>query len=96
MSSLIYKAAQVVTCLREEPKAWKMEGREGVNHTALMSCIGALGGCQEIRLKAKSVEELDKKIAKYPLGKPSEIVIDQVIPTFRAGDRKASGYDLVA
>lgn len=93
---LVYKAQQVVACVKEEPKPWKMEGREGVTHSAKLAVIGVNAEAASIRLKAKSADELAAKVAKYTVGKPAEIAVVEVIPVFRSGDRRAASYELVA
>ena len=93
---LVFKATQVIACVKEEPKPWKMEGREGVTHSAKLAVVGAAADAVTIKLKCKSADELTLKIGKYPAGKPAEIPIVEVIPTFRPGDRRAASYELVA
>lgn len=93
---LTYKAAQVVACAKNEPKPWEFQGKSGVSHSAKLACLGTDGGAVSITLKAKTDEELSKKIAKLPVGKPAEIPVTEVVPVFRQGERKPSGYELVA
>jgi len=93
---LVFKAAQVVSSHKNEPKPWKMEGREGVNHTANLACFGERGDVASIKLKAKSAEELDAKLKRYPIGKPAEVQILEIVPIFKAGDRKAAAYEYTA
>lgn len=93
---LVYKASQVVACVKEEPKSWTFQGREGVVHSAKLSVLGTDGGVASIRLKGKTAEELAAKISRVPIGKSAEIPILEVIPVFRSGDRKASGYEFAA
>lgn len=94
--SLIYKAAQVVAIVRNDPKPWTMDGRSGVSHSAKMAVIGTGAGVAEITVKAKTAEDLDKKLSKCVIGKPADILIEQVVPVFKAGDRKAASYELTA
>lgn len=93
---LIYKAAQVIGVVKQEPKPWKMGDRSGVTFTAKMACVGAGMDTQCIVLKAKTAEELVAKVAKYTLGKPAEVPVLELVPVFKAGDRRASGYEMVA
>lgn len=93
---LTYKAQQVIAAVKNEPKPWEMGGRSGVSHSAKVAVLGQNAEVASITLKAKTAEDLDKKLAKYPLGKPSEIPIVEVVPVFRAGDRKPSAYELTA
>jgi len=93
---LMYKAMQVVAVTKNEPKPWKMEGREGVNHSAKMAVIGTAADVASITLKAKTADELTAKVAKYTVGKPAEIQILDVVPVFKTGDRRAASYELTA
>ena len=93
---LMYKAAQVVAVVKSDPKPWTMEGRTGVTHSAKMAVIGAAAGVAEITVKAKTAEELDKKLVKFVVGKPAEVAIEQVVPVFKTGDRRAASYELTA
>jgi len=92
---LVYKAAQVVAIVKEEPKPWKMNDREGVTHSAKVACIGAAADAESIKIKAKSGPELDAKLAKYPVGKPAEIPVLEIIPLTRAGQDKPSSYEFI-
>ena len=93
---LMYKAVQVVAVTKLEPKAWKMDGREGTTHTAKMAVIGGAADVASITLKAKTADELNAKVAKYTVGKPAEIQIVDVVPVFKTGDRRAASYELTA
>jgi len=93
---LMFKAAQVIVATLEEPKAWKMEGREGVTHAAVVCCLGHDGKASNIKIKGKSAEELNAKIGALTPGKPFDLPIIDVVPIFKQGDRRASGYELVA
>lgn len=93
---LIYSARQVIACQEEEPKPWEFAGRKGTSYTAKLAVLGQLADVATIKLKAKTQEELASKIAKYPIGKPADIHILEVIPVFQQGNRKASGYELAA
>ena len=94
--SLMYKAAQVVACVREEPKPWEMNGRKGVSHTAKLAVVSASGDVAAIKLKADSADKLTEKVAKFAIGKSAEIPIREIVPVFRSGDRKPSGYEFTA
>lgn len=93
---LMYKAAQVVAIVRNDPKPWTMEGRSGVTHSAKMAVIGQTASVAEIVIKAKTSEELEKKLAKFVVGKPADIAIEQVVPVFKSGDRRAASYEFTA
>lgn len=92
---LVYKAAQVVACTKEDPKPWTMEGRTGVTHSAKLALLSTSGDVDQVRLKAKSAEELLAKVGRFSIGKPAEVVVTEVIPVFRAGDRRACSYEYV-
>ena len=94
--SLVYDAAQVVACVKEEPKDWEMNGKKGTTHSAKLAVVSASGDVASIKLKAKTAEDLTKKVAQFTLGKPAKIGIKEIIPVFRAGDRKPSGYEFAA
>ena len=91
---IVFKAAQVLKTVINEPKPWEMGERKGVTHSAKVAVFGELGDADTIVLKAKTEDELKAKLAKYPVGKPAEIRITTFTPVFRAGDRKASGYEM--
>lgn len=93
---IVFKAAQVVACTKNEPKDWEMNGRKGTTHSAKLACIGPKADVASITLKAKTAEDLVKKVASYTIGKPADIEITEIIPVFKAGDRKAASYELVA
>jgi len=93
---LVYKAQLVVSATMEEPKDWAMNGRTGTTHAARLAVVGQKSDTANIRLKAKSAEELKSKVAKYTVGKPAEIEINEIIPVFRSGDRKAATYEYSA
>ena len=92
---LMFKAQQVIGCTRDEPKPWTMEGRSGTTHSARLALYGSTGEVAEIKLKAKTAEELTSKVAKYTIGKPAEVPLTGVVPVFRAGDKRPSGYEYV-
>ncbi len=92
---LIYKAVQVVSINKNEPKPWEMGGKSGVAHSAQLACVSSTGEVSSIKIKAKTGEELDAKLKIFTPGKAAEIRIHDVVPMFRAGDRKASGYELI-
>lgn len=93
---LLYKAAQVIAIVKNEPKPWEMGGRSGVTHSAKMAVIGANADVASITLKAKTAEDLDKKIGRFVVGKATEVPIQEVVPVFKSGDRKAASYELTA
>lgn len=98
---LVYKAAQVVACVGQDPKPWTMrdkEGKElsGVNHTAKLAVFGVGADVATIILKCRTADELKAKMAKYTIGKPADIPIIGVVPVFHQGDRKPSGYEYTA
>jgi len=90
---LIFRSAQVVAIHKEDPKPWEMNGKTGVTHSAKLSCVGTRGDVAVIKLKAKTAEDLEKKIALYPAGKAADVIVLDVLPMFRPGERKASGYE---
>jgi len=94
--SLVYNAAQVVACTKQEPKPWEMGGRKGVSHTAKLAVLSPTGEVANITLKAKEEKELVEKVAKFTLGKPAQIPIKEIVPIFKSGDRKPSGYEYAA
>lgn len=94
---LVFKAAQVVVVARQEPKPWEFGGKAGISHSAKMAVIGMMASAENIVLKAKTAEELEKKIAMYPAnGKPVDIVVREITPVFKQGERKPSGYEFTA
>lgn len=93
---LVYKAAQVVACVKEDPKPWEMNGRKGVSHTAKLAVVSASGDVASIKLKSDSAEKLTEKVAKFTIGKPADIAIKEIVPVFKTGDRKPSGYEFAA
>ena len=94
--SLIYDAAQVVACVKLEPKDWEMAGRKGTSHNAKLAVVSASGDVASITLKSKSADELTKKVAQFTIGKPARIPIKEIVPVFKTGDRKPSGYEFAA
>jgi hypothetical protein len=90
---LQYNAAQVIACGSKDMKPWNINGKTGETHTAKLAVVSASGEATSIRLKAKTEKELTEKIAKYTVGKPAVIPITEVVPVFRAGDRKAADYE---
>jgi hypothetical protein len=58
--------------------------------------LSVSGAVAEIRVKAKTAEELKTKLSRYPIGKPGEVVITSVVPVFKVGDRKPSAYEFTA
>lgn len=92
---LCYKATQVLACTKEEPKPWTFEGKTGTVFAAKLACLGAAGGVAEIKLKAKTEAELVAKIAKYSIGKAADVPVLEIVPIFKQGDRKASGYEYI-
>lgn len=60
-----------------------------------MSCIGVKGVAQ-ITLKAKTADELTKKMAVYPPGKAADVEVLEIVPVFKTGDRKAASYEMFA
>lgn len=93
---LVFKAAQVIACNVQDPKEWTMNGRSGVTHSAKLAVIGPMADVASITLKAKTAEELKAKAAKYPIGKPAEVHVVDIVPVFKSGDRKASAYEYTA
>jgi hypothetical protein len=89
---LVFKAKTIVAASKNEPKPWEFDGKSGVTHSAKVAAFGEDGSAESIAIKAKTAEELEKKLARYPVGKSAEIVIGEITPLFRQGDRKASGY----
>lgn len=92
---LVYKAQQIVACVKDEPKPWSFDGKSGVSHSARLSCFGVDGSVASIRLKAKTAEELVLKVSKYTLGKSAEVPINEVTPVFKTGERRAASYEYV-
>jgi len=90
---LVYKAQQVVSATRNDPKAWEMNGQKGVSHTAKLAVISTGGDVAVITLKSKTADDLNAKVAKYGLGKAAEVPILSVNPVFRQGERKPSAYE---
>lgn len=93
---LTYKCAQVIAATPEEARDWEMNGKSGTTHSARLAVLSTSGAVAEIRVKAKTPEELKAKLSKYPIGKPAEVAIASVTPVFRAGDRKPSSYEFTA
>jgi hypothetical protein len=93
---IVFKAAQVVACVLNEPKEWEMGGRKGTSHTAKLACIGPKADVASITLKATSADLLLAKIDAFTIGKPADIEIKEIIPVFKSGDRRAASYELVA
>lgn len=93
---LVFKAVQVIAIVKNEPKPWEMGGRSGVSHTAKMAVVGGNADVASITLKSKTAEELTAKIGRYVVGKASEIQILEIVPVFKAGDRKAASYEFTA
>jgi len=93
---LVFKAAQIIVATREEPKDWDMGGKKGTTHPATLCCLGFDGKASNIKIKAKTEDELNAKIAQLTIGKPYDLPIVEVIPVFKTGDRRASGFELVA
>lgn len=98
---LMYKAMQVVACVAQEPKPWSLKGKDGkdlsgVNHSAKLAVFGADASATSILLKAKTDEELRRKMAKYTIGKPAEIPILGIMPIYHQGEHKPSGYEYTA
>lgn len=96
MTSIKFEAAQVVAIVKLEPKPWEMGGKSGVTHAAKLAAFGTSADVASITLKSKTAEELTAKIAKFPIGKPAVIPIVEIVPVFKAGERKAAGYELTA
>lgn len=94
--SLVYDAAQVVACVKLEPKDWEMGGRSGVSHRAKLAVLSASGDVASIVLKASTAEDLTKKVGQFTIGKPAKIAIREIVPVFKTGDRKPSGYEYAA
>lgn len=94
--SLVFKALQVICVTREEPKEWEMNGRKGVSHTAMVCCLGNDGKAANIKLKAAAAEELTEKISCLTIGKPYDLPVVEVVPIFKANERRPSAYELVA
>jgi len=92
---IVFKAAQVVGCSRLDPKDWEMEGRKGTTHSAKLAVVGPNADVATIVLKAKTADELNKKVGQYTIGKPADVAITQIIPVFKAGDKKAASYELI-
>ena len=92
---LCYKAAQVIACTKIDPKPWTFDGKSGVTHSAKLACLGSTGDVAVVLLKSKTAEELVAKVGKYSIGKPADVPISQVIPIFKAGEKKPSDYELV-
>ena len=90
---LVYKAKQVIAVTLRDPKDWEMNGRKGTTHSAVLCVLGGDGNAENITLKAKTSEELKAKVAKFELAKPADVPIKEIIPVFKAGDRKPSGYE---
>jgi hypothetical protein len=93
---LVYKCQQVIAATPEEARDWEMGGKTGTTHSARLAVLSVSGSVAEIRAKAKSAEELKAKLARYPVGKPAEVVVTSVVPVFRSGDRKPSSYEFTA
>lgn len=70
-----------------------MNGRKGTTHSARLAVLSSNGECENIVLKARSDEELTKKISSYTAGKPAKIPIKEITALMKAGDRKPSGYE---
>jgi hypothetical protein len=94
--SLVYDAAQVVACVKQEPKDWQMGDRKGTSHNAKLAVVSASGEVASITLKAKTADDLTKKVAQFTIGKPAKIPIKEIVPVFKTGDRKPSGYEFAA
>ena len=94
--SLVYDAAQVVACVKEDPKDWQFEGKSGTVHSAKLAVVSSTGDVASIKIKAKTAEDLTKKVAQFTIGKTAKIPIKEIIPVFRTGDRKPSGYEFAA
>jgi hypothetical protein len=93
---LAYKALQVIAATREEPKDWEMNGKKGTTHAAMICVLGHAGKADNLKVKAKSAEELHAKLDALTLGKPYDFPIIEVVPIFKAGDRRPSAYEFVA
>lgn len=93
---LAYKALQVIAATREEPKDWEMNGRKGTTHAATICVLGHAGKADNIKIKAKTADELNVKVDALTIGKPYDFPILEVVPVFKAGDRRPSSYELVA
>jgi hypothetical protein len=85
-----------VACVKEEPKPWEFNGKTGVVHAAKLACVSASGEVASIKLKAKTADELTAKMARFTLGKPAEVQVTEIVPVYRQGDRKPSGYEYVS
>jgi hypothetical protein len=53
------------------------------------------GKASNLKVKAKTAEDLVAKVGALTIGKPAELPVVEVVPVFRAGDRRASAYELV-
>lgn len=93
---IVFKAAQVIGCSLNEPKDWEMNGRKGTTHSAKLAVVGPKADVASITLKAKTADDLKKKVAAFTIGKPADVEISEIIPVFKAGDRRAASYELVA
>lgn len=94
MSLLNVYAVTVLQAVKQEPKPWKFEGKEGVTHSAFILVLG-LNDTGKVVVKAKTDEELVKKVAAFTLGKGAMIPVT-VVPMFKEGDRRPSGYEYEA
>lgn len=94
--SLIYDAAQVVACVKLDPKDWAMGDRRGTSHRAKLAVVSATGDVASITLKSDTADNLVKKVNLYTLGKPAKVAIKEIVPVFKQGDRKPSGYEFTA
>jgi len=92
---LVYDATQVIQATKQPPKDWEMNGRKGTIHSAKLALLSASGDVETVVLKAKTEEELVKKLAVYTPGKPAKVPVRELIPVYKAGDRKPSGYEMV-
>lgn len=95
---LCYKAAQVIVVTKNDPKDWKMEdGRSGVSHTGIVAVLGEDMKVQNLKIKGKTAEELNEKIAALTLGKPFHFSVTNIESVFKNGDdgKRQVGYEFV-
>ncbi len=92
---LMYRALQVIAATLEEPRDWEMAGRKGTIHSAMVCCLGHDGKASNLRIKAKTAEDIAAKVGALTVGKPADLPVVEVVPVFKAGDRRASAYELV-
>jgi hypothetical protein len=72
-----------------------MNGKSGTVYAATVCVLGHSGKADNLKIKAKTADELNAKIDVLTLGKPYDFPILEVVPIFKAGDRRPSAYEFV-